>query len=154
MFSQWPFCSRFYHSVEPKSKRLVKNTGHSRVDRTAMITAPQNSIKSTKRTQNAQSKTLGGSCTDTLDVDTLKTWLSSSHSVWLKACCFTAAKEMHKLTKKVRWTQKEGQNESRNEVFVWKRQTEERPEEMFDPAFTWKGCFYFTLTKSCYAGYH
>lgn len=66
MFSQWLFCSRVHHSVELKSKRVVENTGHCWVDRTAMITAPQNSIKLSKRTQNTQSETLGRSCADTL----------------------------------------------------------------------------------------
>lgn len=113
MFSQRLFCSRFQHSVKPKSKRLVKNTGHSRVDWTAMITELQNSIKSSKRTENVQSKTLGGSCADTLVWLRSNRVISEPFGVTEGMLRFSPAKEMHKLTEKVQWTQKRGQKEKK-----------------------------------------
>lgn len=142
MFSQRLFCSRFHHSVEPKSEKLVKNTGHSWVDRTAMITAPQNSIKSTKRRENVQSETLGGS-----DADTLM-WIHSKHgylqailSDWRHAGIFSLEKKCTNWPKTCNGHRKKGKTEKRNEAFVWKKQTKERPGEKIDSAFTWRRCF-------------
>lgn len=87
-------------SQRRKSKRLVKNTGHPRVDRTAMITAPQNSIKSTKRTQKRTIRSFRRLMRRHVHVDTLKNvYLQATLSDWRHAgvfSCWRTAQIDHK----------------------------------------------------------
>lgn len=149
MFSQRLFCSRFQHSVEPKKQEACEkyrapSSGPNSDD---YSTSELNQIdqEHTKRTiRNFRRLMRRHAC-----VDTLKAWLSSSHSVWLKACWgFLLLKKCTNWPEVAEDTERGAKWKKKWSVCVKRTDRGEARRKIFSLLATGKSTFQFSAVKA------